>query len=98
MPYSPDYSEIRSITIVPANVRVTSILSPVEDQIFSTAVTITYVLTSYNAPTDEGLVFYVEFEKEQNAIYAEQRILADVRIEYSIDGGDSWHICSSLDV
>ena len=89
-----DWSSSRSVQITPADVQVSSITAPVADSIHSTSVTVTYALTSCQAPGDPELVFYVEFDKEGYGIDAETWVLADIQVEYSQDGGSSYSVCT----
>jgi len=89
-----DYSDTRSVEITPANVQVSTITAPVADSVHSTSVTVTYKLTSDQAPSEPELIFYVEFNKEGYGIDGQTWILADIQVEYSIDGGSTYSVCT----
>ena len=89
-----DYSTTRNIAITPADVQVGSITAPTADSVHSTSVTVTYTLTSDQSPDDPELVFYVEFDKQGYGIDAQTWVLADIQVEYSIDGASTYTVCT----
>uniref|UniRef100_A0A6M3XJP0 Uncharacterized protein n=1 Tax=viral metagenome TaxID=1070528 RepID=A0A6M3XJP0_9ZZZZ len=89
-----DYSTTRNIAITPADVQIGSLTAPTAGSIHSTSVIVTYTLTSDQSPGDPELVFYVEFDKQGYGIDAQTWVLADIQVEYSIDGASTYSVCT----